>query len=51
MTSAATGPAFSGRNKGWCKVVRFALCENPVTEGVIRKRRPSLEPSLFADYE
>jgi len=51
MTNAATGQAYSGRNKGWRKAVRFALCENPVTEGIIRKRRPNLEPSLFEDYE
>ena len=31
MTSAATGHALHGRNKGWRKAVRFALTENPVT--------------------
>jgi len=51
MTNAATGQAYSGRNKGWRKAVRFALCENPVTEGVIRKRRPNAEPSLFEEME
>jgi hypothetical protein len=51
MTNAATGQAFSGRNKGWRKAVRFALCENPVTEGIIRRRSSSLTPSLFEDGE
>ncbi len=51
MTNAATGQAFSGRNKGWRKAVRFALCENPVTEGIIRKRPPAMEPSLFEENE
>ncbi|MCU0833528.1 MAG: DUF3780 domain-containing protein [Chromatiaceae bacterium] len=32
MTSAATGHAVQGRNKGWRKAVRFALTENPVTD-------------------
>jgi hypothetical protein len=31
MTSAATGHAIQGRNKGWRKAVRYALTENPVT--------------------
>ena len=33
MTSAATGHALHGRNKGWRKAVRFALTENPVSGG------------------
>ena len=32
MTSAATGHAVQGRNKGWRKAVRYALTENPVTD-------------------
>ncbi len=32
MTSAATGHALQGRNKGWRKAVRYALTENPVTD-------------------
>jgi hypothetical protein len=51
MTAAATGQAFSGRNKGWRKAVRFALCENPVTEGIIRKRPAIMEPSLFEEND
>ena len=31
MTSAATGHALHGRNKGWRKAVRYALTENPVS--------------------
>ncbi|AEJ20206.1 DUF3780 domain-containing protein [Gracilinema caldarium] len=46
MTNAATGQAFAGRNRGWRKAVRFALCENPVSAPIIRKR-PILEPTLF----
>jgi len=51
MTNAATGQALSGRNRGWRKAVRFALCENPVTEGIIRRRAASLTPSLFEDAD
>jgi hypothetical protein len=32
MTSAATGHAVQGRNKGWRKAVRYALTENPVAD-------------------
>jgi len=32
MTSAATGHAVQGRNKGWRKAVRYALTENPVSD-------------------
>jgi Protein of unknown function (DUF3780) len=32
MTSAATGDAIQGRNKGWRKAVRYALTENPVAD-------------------
>ena len=51
MTNAATGQALSGRNKGWRKAVRFALCENPVTEGIIRRRPSAIAPSLFEDVD
>lgn len=51
MTNAATGQALSGRNKGWRKAVRFALTENPVTEGILNKRRRHSELPLFGDLE
>jgi hypothetical protein len=51
MTNAATGQALAGRNKGWRKAIRFALCENPITEGIIRKQPISKAPSLFEEYE
>lgn len=41
MTSAATGHAIQGRNKGWRKAVRYALTENPVTDA------PHEPPPLF----
>ena len=41
MTSAATGHALQGRNKGWRKAVRYALTENPVTDA------PHAPPPLF----
>jgi hypothetical protein len=50
MTNAATGQALAGRNRGWRKAVRFALCENPVS-GVIIRKRLALEPSLFEEVE
>jgi hypothetical protein len=34
MTNAATGHAINGRGKGWRRAVRYALTENPVTEGM-----------------
>jgi hypothetical protein len=40
----------AGRNRGWRKAVRFALCENPVS-GVIIRKRLALEPSLFEEVE
>lgn len=51
MTSAATGHALQGRNKGWRKAVRYALTENPVTDATheplpvfeLRSQRP-VEP-------
>ena len=50
MTNAATGQATTGRNRGWRKAVRFALCENPVQSSIIDKR-PHIEPTLFEDEE
>jgi hypothetical protein len=50
MTNAATGQATAGRNRGWRKAVRFALCENPVQSSIIDKR-PRIEPSLFEEEE
>jgi len=50
MTNAATGQALAGRNRGWRKAVRFALCENPLQQGIIDKR-PRIEPTLFDDEE
>lgn len=41
MTSAATGHAIQGRNKGWRKAVRYALTENPVTDS------PHEPPAVF----
>jgi hypothetical protein len=41
MTSAATGHAIQGRNKGWRKAVRYALTENPVTDA------PHPPPPIF----
>lgn len=51
MTNAATGQALVGRGRGWRKAVRFALCENPVTEGIIRRRPALTAPSLFDDLD
>lgn len=51
MTNAATGQAYAGRGRGWRKAVRFALCENPVTEGIIRRRPAPAAPSLFEDLD
>ena len=51
MTNAATGQALAGRGRGWRKAVRFALCENPVTEGIIRRRPALTAPSLFDDLD
>lgn len=33
MTNASTGHAINDKGKGWRKAVRFALTENPVSEG------------------
>ena len=38
MTNAATGHAINGRNRGWRKAVRYALTENPVSEGFAIER-------------
>jgi hypothetical protein len=42
MTSAATGHAIQGRNKGWRKAVRYALTENPVSD-VLHEPPPVFE--------
>ncbi len=39
MTNAATGHAVTGRNKGWRKAVRFALCDNPVSSSDVESRK------------
>lgn len=49
MTNAATGQAFAGRNRGWRKAIRFALCENPITDMAIIRKKPVLELELFED--
>jgi hypothetical protein len=49
MTNAATGQALKGRNRGWRKAVRFALCENPIADSVIKKRNSDFELDLFAE--
>lgn len=43
MTNAATGHALNGRGKGWRKALRFALTENPVSEGLIQRRLAEFE--------
>jgi hypothetical protein len=42
MTNAATGHAIAGRNKGWRKAVRYALTENPVSDGYEIESRQEL---------
>ncbi|ORC33987.1 hypothetical protein B4O97_13950 [Marispirochaeta aestuarii] len=49
MTNAATGQALKGRNKGWRKAVRFALCENPIADSVIKRRNSDFELDLFGE--
>lgn len=49
MTNASTGHAINGRNKGWRKAVRFALTENPISEGSLKKRQGEFDlPLLMA---
>jgi hypothetical protein len=43
MTNAATGHALKGRGKGWRKALRYALTENPVSEGLIQRRLAEFE--------
>lgn len=43
MTNAATGHALKGRGKGWRKALRYALTENPVSEGVMQRRLAEFE--------
>jgi len=47
MTNASTGHAINGRNKGWRKAIRFALTENPVTAGAMKRRKNEFELSLL----
>ncbi len=43
MTNAATGHAIKGRGRGWRKALRYALTENPVSEGLIQQRLAAFE--------
>ena len=43
MTNAATGHALAGRGKGWRKALRYALTENPVSEGIMQRRLAEFE--------
>jgi hypothetical protein len=43
MTNAATGHALNGRGKGWRKALRYALTENPVSEGLMQRRLSEFE--------
>lgn len=43
MTNAATGHAINGRGKGWRMALRYALTDNPVTEGLMRRRLAEFE--------
>ena len=43
MTNAATGHALTGRGKGWRKALRYALTENPVSEGLMQRRLSEFE--------
>lgn len=43
MTNAATGHALKGRGRGWRKALRYALTENPVSEGLIQQRLAAFE--------
>jgi len=47
MTNASTGHAINGSNKGWRKAVRFALTENPISEGALKKRHGDFELQLL----
>ena len=49
MTSAATGHAIQGRNKGWRKAVRYALTENPVSD-VPHEPPPVFELRSHSDH-
>ncbi|GAB4240014.1 MAG: DUF3780 domain-containing protein [Acidobacteriota bacterium] len=55
QTAAATGHAVNDRGKGWRRALRYALTENPVTEGVLERpplpefyRRSAAQGRLFA---
>lgn len=47
MTNASTGHAVNDKGKGWRKAVRFALTENPISEGNRMAERRHLSGSLF----
>ncbi len=47
MTNASTGHALNDKGKGWRKAVRFALTENPISEGKQSVERRRLTGSLF----
>ncbi|MEA3348482.1 MAG: DUF3780 domain-containing protein [Pseudomonadota bacterium] len=47
MTNASTGHAINDKGKGWRKAVRFALTENPVSEGSRSAERRHLSGGLF----
>ena len=48
MTNASTGHALNDKGKGWRKAVRFALTENPISEGNLQSvERRRLTGSLF----
>jgi len=47
MTNASTGHAINDKGKGWRKAVRFALTENPISEGTQQAERRHLSGSLF----
>jgi hypothetical protein len=46
MTNASTGHAIKDKGVGWRKAVRFALTENPVSDGILKKRTAEFESIL-----
>jgi Protein of unknown function (DUF3780) len=47
MTNASTGHAVRDKGKGWRKAVRFALTENPISDGQARNRKLADDGGLF----
>lgn len=47
MTNASTGHALNDKGKGWRKAVRFALTENPISDGKRSAEHRHLSGSLF----